>query len=89
MEHDALRARLRAVMATVFETTPTALPVDADTDSVEKWDSLGHLMLVESLEEAFGVAFSHEETLAMLTEDAVLDHLTHRLQADLTQSVGA
>lgn len=75
MEPDSLRTQLRAVMAETFETTIDALPASADTDTVEKWDSLGHLMLIESVEAAFGVAFAHDETLTMLSEDAFVERL--------------
>ena len=82
MGHDEIQARLRAVIAEVFETTPDALPVGADTDSVEKWDSLGHLMLIESLEEAFDVTFGHAETIEMLSEADLLERLAARISAD-------
>jgi acyl carrier protein len=81
MAPDELRARLRTVMADAFETTPEALPAHANTDNVEKWDSLGHLILIESLEAAFGVTFDHGETLNMLSEDDALTHLAARLGA--------
>jgi acyl carrier protein len=80
MERNEIRERLRAVMADVFETTPEALPADADTDRVEKWDSLGHLMLIESVEEAFGISFAHDETLAVLSEDALLAAVARHLE---------
>ena len=89
MEHDALRRRLRAVMANAFETTPDALPAPADTDTVERWDSLGHLILIESIEEAFDITFAHDETLDMLCEEDLLLHLAARLEAELTLTVSA
>jgi acyl carrier protein len=79
MEPDELHSRLRTVMAHVFEITPDALPEGADTDTVEKWDSLGHLMLIESVEQAFGVSFDHAETLEMLSEADFLARLTTHL----------
>jgi acyl carrier protein len=76
-------------MASVFETTPEYLPAPADTDSVEKWDSLGHLMLIESIEVAFAVTFDHAETLDMLSEDDVLAHLAERIAVPTIASTRA
>lgn len=82
MERDELRLRLRTVMAEAFETPVDTLPAAADTDTVEKWDSLGQLTLIECVEAAFGVAFSHEETLAMLSEEELLDGLALHLGSE-------
>ena len=71
MAPDDLRARLRTAMATAFETDIDALPPLADTDSVRAWDSLGHLMLIDTVEDAFGVTFAHAEMVELLSEAAL------------------
>ena len=79
MGHDELRIRVRRLMAETFETSEAELPSPADTDNVAAWDSLGHLMLVETVEERFGVAFSQAETIAMLDEDSLVACLAERV----------
>ncbi len=58
-----LRARL--VVAAALELAPELVPLDASIDSFEKWDSLGHLRVVASLEEALGRPLETEEVLAV------------------------
>jgi len=53
-------------MSAVFDLPVEAITHDASTDTVEKWDSLGHLNLMLSLESEFGIEFSDED-LADLT----------------------
>ncbi len=53
-------------MSAVFGVPEGSIPADASTDTVEKWDSLGHLNLMISLESEFGIEFSDED-LADLT----------------------
>ena len=53
--------RLIAVAAEVFAMEPQALDLASGNRTVAAWDSLGHVTLVEAVEEAFEVAFSAEE----------------------------
>ena len=58
--------RIRRVMSAVFGVPEASIGGDASTDTLEKWDSLGHLNLMISLESEFGIEFSDED-LADLT----------------------
>ena len=53
--------RLRQVFADVFDVEPGSLVDDASPQSIEAWDSVGHLNLVLALEGEFGVQFEAEE----------------------------
>lgn len=52
-------------MAGVFGIPIAEINDDASTDSIEKWDSLGHLNLMISLEGEFGVSFSDEDFMSL------------------------
>jgi acyl carrier protein len=52
-------------MAGVFGIPIAEINDDASTDSIEKWDSLGHLNLMISLESEFGVSFSDEDFMSL------------------------
>jgi len=54
------------------------IPVDTITDdsspeSIEAWDSLKHMNLVLALEEEFGIRFSDERIVAMLSVRSIKD----------------
>lgn len=74
-----LQARVRAVIAETFELAPEALPEAPDADSVEKWDSLGHMQLVEALEQAFGLEIEHADAVLLLSQGEIVGYLKGRL----------
>jgi acyl carrier protein len=56
-----------------------SLPLNFDVESINQWDSLGHLALIEVIEDSYRVSFSHAETVAMLNEDAIAQILASKL----------
>lgn len=56
--------KLNEIFSDVFddEITVTAETTSAD---IEDWDSLSHITLISSIEEAFGMRFSMKEVLGM------------------------
>ncbi len=57
--------KLRQTLSAVLGVAEMDLSDDSSPDSLPSWDSVTHLNLVVSLEEAFGVAFSPEETMEL------------------------
>lgn len=43
------------------------VPPDASVSTLPQWDSLAHVTLILALEEQFGVSFSPEDAIAMLS----------------------
>lgn len=54
---------LRAVFAAVFEIEANAVTDGSSPETVDKWDSFGHMRLVMTLEERFGVALDMDQVL--------------------------
>lgn len=46
--------RARALLAAALELDPAALGADASIATLEAWDSLAHLRLVQAIEQAIG-----------------------------------
>mgnify|MGYP000913864934 CR=1 FL=1 len=57
--------KVRQAVADVFGVELSGITPDSSPQTVEAWDSMGHLNLVLALEQAFGVQFSPEEIAAM------------------------
>lgn len=53
--------RLAQVVAKVFQVDPKEVSMDSNIETIEKWDSLGHVELILQLEQVFGVRFLTEE----------------------------
>ncbi len=76
---DDLTARVRAVIAETFERDPASLPAEPDVETIEQWDSLGHMQLIEALEAAFEIEVAHGDSVNLLSQSAIVAHLQGRL----------
>jgi acyl carrier protein len=74
-----LETQVRSVIAEVLDLDEDELPEDASQETMPRWSSLTHLVLVLSLEERFEVAFSMEEMLVMTSAERILDILGRRV----------
>ncbi len=59
-------AKIKAVMAAVFDLNADDIDEDASPDSIEIWDSLHHMNLIVALEEEFGITFTEDDISNML-----------------------
>lgn len=60
-------ARIRGVFANIFKIAPDAVQDTTRRGEFERWDSLGHLELLESLRTQFQIDFSPDQALEMET----------------------
>jgi acyl carrier protein len=63
---------IKSIMASVFRRDLSEIGTDASPDTIDTWDSLGHMRLIVALEEEFGVSFTDDEIPEMLNYDLVL-----------------
>ena len=64
-------SKLKEIMASCFNLDASQIGIDSSVDSVEEWDSLKHLTLVISLEEAFNTSFTMDETVEILSYELI------------------
>jgi acyl carrier protein len=53
--------KLKQIVADVLEADIGSIGPDFSMDTVEQWDSLRHMTLVLSIEDAFGISIPDEE----------------------------
>ena len=53
--------KLKQIVADVLEVEPSTIGPDFSMDTVEQWDSLRHMTLVLSIEDAFAISIPDEE----------------------------
>ena len=61
-----IEVRVKKVMGNVFGINSEEILPDSSLDTVEKWNSLGHMNLVIALEEEFNIQFSDQQTIEMM-----------------------
>lgn len=69
---DDITQRTVKTMATVFGVAEPTLTPDASPETIEAWDSHGHMNLVLALESAFDVEFDEDQIAQMNTVELVV-----------------
>jgi len=62
-----MKEKVFQVVSQVFGVQIDELSEDSSPDTIQAWDSLKHMNLVLALEEEFGVRFSDEKIMQMLS----------------------
>jgi acyl carrier protein len=70
-----LAERVREIVATIFDLPPEAVTSESSPATIERWDSLGRLVLTVELEQEFGVELSPEQTETLTNVGAIVDWL--------------
>ncbi len=60
-----MEERIRQLFATILQVDADRVHDDSDPGSLDRWDSMQHLILVSGFEEEFGVDVDPEEAVAM------------------------
>lgn len=63
--------RVRNMVATIFNTPIEQVGPASSPETIEAWDSMGHLMLILELEQEFGVQIPPEEVEKMTSVAAI------------------
>jgi acyl carrier protein len=71
----SLYDRVVFVTSQVLNFPAEAITDDSSPRTVDGWDSLGHMNLILALEEEFGVQFSDERILHLLSVRAIVQAL--------------
>lgn len=82
-DDQALRERVRELIATTLVMDPSELSDDASQETCARWTSLYHMMLLTVLEEEFTVSFSLDEMTALTSLPEIVSVLkAHGVNAD-------
>ena len=70
--------RVARIVETVYSLAPGTVTGASTSDDIERWDSLGHLVLMLELEQEFGVQLQPDETSEMTSVQAIVSALRDR-----------
>ena len=57
--------KVRAAFKSAFDIDPQTITIDTVPSDISAWDSMGHVTLASSLEQAFGLNFDVDDLMAM------------------------
>ena len=76
---ETLSSDLSEMMSDLFDVDPDDVNLETSPDTIESWDSIGHIRLIASIEEKYGLSIPPEEQVEMLNVDLILGLLTEKL----------
>jgi len=74
---DDIRKRIGEVFAETFRVTPP-LQDTLSSGDIHAWDSLNHIVLINKIEETFGISFELDEMLTMQTFGEICNAVTKK-----------
>lgn len=79
MTRQEINEKLNAVFGEVFDDDSIKVTDATTANDIEDWDSLAHLTLVSSVEEAFGIEFSLGEINGFKNVGEMIDAIEKHL----------
>jgi len=76
---DIILTELQAVFTNVFGAAANNINRETSANDVDGWDSVARVMLITSIEKAFGVKFSSREVVGFKTVGDIVDILSRKL----------
>ena len=67
-----MKGRVLQIVSQVMQHPVDQIDEHSSPDTIAAWDSLRHMNLVLALEEEFGVRFSHESIVEMLSVESII-----------------
>jgi len=75
MTRSEILEKLQDVFADVFDDETIAISEATTANDIEDWDSLTHITLISSVEDAFDMKFAMKEVIGMQNVGEMLDIL--------------
>lgn len=64
--------KIKSIMAKVFGLSSGEISAESSNETIERWDSLGHMNLCLALEEEFGIELDGDSVASMSTYSDVV-----------------
>lgn len=79
MSKSPMNDKVKQIMSAIFEVPVSDINDDSSPHTIAKWDSLGHISLVTSIEEEFHVRFAEHEITEILNYRGLMTILRQRI----------
>jgi len=76
---ETLYSDLIEILSDLFDINPDEVDLNSSPDTVEAWDSIGHIRLISSIEEKYQISITPEDQVEMLNVDLVISFLADKL----------
>ena len=73
MKNKEIKNQIRKLITRQFKIKKKYVKQNLSANNVAKWDSLGHLSLITTIEKKFKISFTQEEIVKMLDEKNIFN----------------
>lgn len=80
-EQDQILSKVQEAFAAAFDVDPKSVSMETTANDIPLWDSVGHLSLASSLEEAFGITLDVDDLMEMESVREIVRVVTPKLAA--------
>lgn len=81
MDHQKVMEKLQTIFVELFDDESIVITDTTTANDIEAWDSLAHMVLISTAEEAFGIHFSLGEINNFANVGAMADSIVKHLGA--------
>ena len=74
-----MEKRLSLIMSDIFDLKESNISDESSMDNIEKWDSLGHLKLIMSIEKEFGVPIDAMDIVELTSFKKIILYLKNNM----------
>ena len=74
--NNEIEPRIIAIISKVFNVDKNGISITDTKDDLERWDSIGHLQLIMSLESEFGIKFKTDEIVKLKDIKGIMNTVT-------------
>tara|TARA_B100000686_G_C16004953_1_gene578510 strand:- start:192 stop:449 length:258 start_codon:yes stop_codon:yes gene_type:complete len=80
MKQLKLKNELRKIIIEQFKIKKSKINKNLSADNIDKWDSLGHMLLVSTIEKKFKIKFRNDDIPNILDEKAIYKKLSKKIK---------
>jgi acyl carrier protein len=78
-DNEYVLTKVRQAFKAAFDIDPETVTLETSASDIPLWDSVGHLSLASSLEEAFGITLDVDELMEMENVREIVRVITPKL----------
>ena len=79
MEHLEIFEKLKNILFNVFNDESITITEASSSDTIEEWDSLAHVQIVNDIQKAFGIKISAREMMDWDTVSDIIDTISEKI----------
>ncbi len=70
------------IISKILKVPVENISIDSTSDTIENWDSLGHMNLILALEEELQISFDDEQIVNMFSVRSIIDNIKKQSAAN-------